>query len=109
MDDVIKLIAINDESYDAYGNPILDKTERTVFCKVRSVARNEFYQAAQTGLHPEFVFVLTHYKDYLGEPEILYDAFGAGEKLYQILRTYRNPETGELELVAGERVGDDGN
>lgn len=106
MDDVIKLIAINNESYDAYGNPVPVKTERQVFCRVSSVTRNEFYQAAQTDLHPEFVFTLTHYKDYQGEQELLYDAWGTGEKLYQILRTYRNADTGSIELVAEERIGD---
>lgn len=109
MDDVIKLVAFGNESYDAYGNPIPVKTAREVFCKVRSVTRNEFYQAAQTDLHPEFVFILTHYKDYYGETEIRYDAWGAGEKVYQVLRTYHNPETGELELIVGERVGDNVN
>lgn len=104
MDDVIKLISTT-YTYDAYGNEVPTETLRQVFCKVRSIGRNEFYQAAQNNLHPEFVFVLSHYRDYHGEEKIRYTAWDGIEKTYSVLRTYRLGDSDELEIVVEERIG----
>lgn len=105
MDDVIKLIATT-YTYDKYGNRIKTETERQVFCQVRSIGRNEFYQAAQNNLHPEFVFVLSHYKDYQGETKIRYTPWGDTERTYSVIRTYRQGDSDELEIVVEEKIGD---
>lgn len=70
------------------------KTE--VFCRLKSITRSEFYQAAVAGLRPEFVFVV-HAFEYNGEQRVIFD----GQE-YQVLRTYqdeKNPE--EVELICG--------
>lgn len=105
MDDVIRLIT-STYTYDDYGNEIPVRVERQVFCRVLSVGRSEFYQAAQNNMHPEYNFILTHFKDYQGEKELLYTDWTGAEKRYDIIRTYINAETGELELVAQEKIGD---
>ena len=69
MDDVIRLVKTK-YTRDAEGNQIREDAERTVFCKVNSVARSEFYAAAQAGLHPEYIFVLSHFRDCEGEKSI---------------------------------------
>ena len=101
MDDVIKLIS---KSYtvDEYGNQIAVDTERTVFCKVNSVVRTEFYNAAQANMHPNYVFTLSHYKDYMNEPEIKYTDWTGTERRYLITRTYINGD--RIDLTAEERI-----
>lgn len=104
MDDVIKLVKTI-YTRDAEGNQKPKDIERTVFCQVNSVARSEFYAAAQAGLHPEYIFVLSHFRDYEGEKTIKYtDWLGRDHTLY-VTRTYRVPDSDRLELTAEERTG----
>lgn len=103
MDDVIKLISVTGYTYDSYGNEILTETERQVFCQVLSVGRTEFYQAAQYDMHPEYRFRLSHYRDYLGEKELLYKDWTGTEKRYDVIRTYRDGDA--IEITAEERIG----
>ena len=70
------------------------KTE--VYCRLKSITRSEFYQAAVAGLRPEFVFVI-HSFEYNGEQRVIFE----GQE-YQVLRAYqdeKNPE--EIELICG--------
>lgn len=101
MDDVIKLIS-KTYTVDEYGNQIEAPTERQVFCKVNSVVRTEFYNAAQVNMHPNYVFTLSHYKDYLNEPELKYTDWTGVEKTYVITRTYIHGD--QIDLTAEERV-----
>lgn len=107
MDDVLTLVR-RTYTTDAVGNKIPEEEKRQVFCRVRSVTRSEFYQAAQTDLQPEIVFVLSTFRDYEGEPDILYTDWTGKERRYSVLRTYRIPDSDELELTATERIGDRG-
>lgn len=105
MDDVITLLK-TEFSADKYGNQVETITARTtVFCRVRSVSRSEFYQAAQADLHPEYVFVLSQFRDYSGEKDLLYTDWTGTEKRYSIIRTYRDGDA--LEITAAERIGDE--
>lgn len=103
MDDVIKLIGYGEPTFDDYGNETIPTVERQVFCKVHSVGRNEFYQAAQNNLHPQYIFTISHFRDYHGEQLIKYTDWAGAEKVYTILRTYRTGD--ELEITAEERIG----
>ena len=103
MDDDIKLLSFTFEA-DEYGNQIETLTERQVFCRVRSISRSEFYQAAQTDLHPEYVFTLANYRDYEGEQELKYTDWMGTTRRLNILRTYRT-ESDEIEIIAGEKIG----
>ena len=84
QNDVITLVK-KQTTYDEYGYPVVNTTEREVFAEVRSVGMREKYEALQAGLNPELTFVLADYYDYENESEILYE----GEPYY-VLRTYRN-------------------
>lgn len=106
-DDVIKLISAT-YATDTYGNQVETITERQVFCQVRSVGRSEFYQAAQNDMHPEYVFVLSHFMDYQGEKSLKYTDWTNTEKRYDIIRTYRPEDSTELEITAQERIGNGG-
>jgi len=106
MDDVIQLINFNGYTYDEYGNEIPAESKRTVYCRVESVGRTEFYQAAQNDMHPQYIFSISHYRDYMGEKELLYRDWTGKEKRYAITRTYRTGD--RIELTAEERIGDYG-
>ena len=73
-------------------------SERTVPCEVRSVTRNEAYEAMSQGLAPEIVFVLSDYAEYQGEKNLVYDGVS-----YRVIRTYTgstfNGREEEIELV----------
>lgn len=104
MDDVIKLVAQSYES-DKYKNQLPVNATRQVFCRVRSVGRSDFYAAAQVGLHPSYVFVLSNYRDYMGEREILYTDWTGVEKRFVVVRTYRTPDDDSIEITVEEKVG----
>lgn len=104
MDDVIKLVK-RTYTRDAEGNQIAAEDERQVFCQVESVTRSEFYQAAQAEMHPEYMFILSHFKDYEGEKFIKYTDWTGQEHLLYVTRVYRVPGADRLELTAEERTG----
>ena len=69
--------------------------DREVFVKPRSVSRSDFYQAAQSGLKPSIVLLISTAEDYQGEKVVLYEG-----KEYTVLRVYQRPEKDEVEQVA---------
>lgn len=78
--------------YDEIGQEINVPVERKILCGIKSIIRNEFYAAAQTGLKPEITFIV-HNFEYNGEKEVEFE----GQK-YRVIRTYlANSE--EIELV----------
>lgn len=92
---IIELITEN-LTYDKYGNKIITKTAKEVFCKIKSIGTNEFYSAGTTALKPEIKFILADYYDYNNEKKINYQ-----DVEYNVIRTYRNGN--ELEITC-ERV-----
>ena len=105
MDDAIRLIKTK-YTRDEAGNMKPTEEERFVFCQVNSVTRAEFYAAAQADMHPEYMFILTHFRDYEGEKFIKYvDWMNVEHNLY-VTRVYRVPGTDRLEITAEERTGD---
>lgn len=69
------------------------RTERLVYCEVRSVSRAEFYNALNVGMQPELVLYLTDCSEYQDE---LYCTFK--DKTYMVVRTYMTPDGG-IELT----------
>ena len=108
MEDVIRLMAQGKSTIDDDGNekPAIDY--RRVFCDIRSVTRSEFYQAAQQGLHPSAIFAISNPMDYDGEMELEWTNPKGRKIIYDVTRVYHNPETGEVEITAEERIGSNG-
>lgn len=102
MEDIAVLITEGTPTYDAEGNEIQTRTERQVFVREESVSRSEFYNAAQAGLRPEVILILSEYIDYNGERLVKYH-----NKEYSIIRTYRAPDENELELTLEEKIGNE--
>lgn len=86
-------------SYDAYGNEVLTRTQRTVYVMPRGVYNAEFYNAAQAGLHPSITFVLANRADYNGEKLIEFEGV-----MYNVIRTDWTAQRDSIALVCEERV-----
>lgn len=108
MDDIIRLMADGEPTYDEELNEKPNIAYRTVFCRIESVTRSEFYQAAQQNLHPTVIFVLSNSVEYNGEKTLEWTDPKGKTHVYDILRTYNAPDKDELELVAEERIGENG-
>jgi len=96
-DNELTLIS-HETSYDEIGQGIEEPIERNILCGVKSIGRNEYYAAAQTGLKPAITFVI-HCYEYNGEKEVEFE----GEK-YKVIRTYAT-DFEEMELVCEKVVG----
>lgn len=94
--EILTLIQRTEEP-DEYGDLVVAKASREVFCSVRSIGQKEFYQAQAVGLQPEIKFVLADHLDYENETLVEY-----GGQCYRVLRTYRSGQ--ELELVCYQEV-----
>ena len=112
IDDVCTLISREGTGYDDYGNEITGWSERTVFCRVGSVTRAEYYSAATASMTPELIMLLSEAADYQGEKLVRYPAETG--ILYSVIRTYKgggrglgSAPLGGMELVLARREGAD--
>lgn len=95
--DVITLVGYTSQQ-DEFGVWRQTKTERDVFCSVRSVTREEYFEGGRNGLNPAYQMTV-FFADYAGESEVVYkgEAFG-------VYRTY-HATTDELELYVERKGG----
>ena len=85
---------------DALNQLIPDKEEQIeIFVTEKSVSRNEFFKAGSNGLRAELILV-TPEVNYSGENEIMYNNIH-----YAIYRTYKAPESDEVELYLHRKAG----
>lgn len=88
--EVVTLISTTSAT-NAAGTSITTPTSRDVFANKKSIGRNEFYQAAATGLKPQLMFEIRAI-DFSDEQTLGYNG-----KSYVIIRTYtKNDEIIEL-------------
>ena len=85
---------------DGLGGQMPVESETPVLCEELSVGRSEFYNAAQAGLKPEFVFRI-HRFEYAEQKLVRYED-GAR---YRVLRAYATG-TEEIELTCERAEGD---
>lgn len=83
FNDELTLISYTVEN-DKIGNPIKNKTERTILADVRSCTRNEFYNYGDAERRPEYIVTIN---DCEYQNEV--DAVFKGDP-YNVLRTYKN-------------------
>ena len=94
---VITLIG-ETRTQDSIRQWISTETPRQVYCDVRSVTREEWFEAGRNGLQPVYVFVMFE-PDYQGEKIVEYNG-----KRYGIYRTYRGRNE-QIFLYAEEKGG----
>lgn len=71
------------------------RTERRVYCTVRSVVSVEFWRGYTAGASPSIVFDLADPAEYQGERLVRHEKGGASG-YYRVMRTYYNGKTLEL-------------
>ena len=98
-DDVIYLIDENPTPGGVFDTRT--RTEKMVYCSVRSVSRSDFYRAAAAGLNPQKVFVLSDLIDYDGQMLIRHGE-GENAKYYHVLRTYAAGRQLEITVEAAK-------
>lgn len=86
---------------DEIGNQIPVETKKAIFCGLKSISRNEFYNAAATGLKPEITFIV-HAYEYSGQRKVEYEGV-----TYNVIRTYE-PSYEEIELTCERVIGGGG-
>lgn len=96
MSDVINLLT-ETVTEDIYGNQNITTVPKEVFCEVRSISSNEFFNAGEAGHKPAFRFDV-FFDDYENEQRVEYRSV-----TYYIYRTYLRGDV--MELYAEERVG----
>lgn len=89
------------QNRDDYGITHKTYTRRMVFCNVRSVTRNEFFDGGRNGLNPEYQITM-FFGDYQGEPAVEYNG-----QTYAVYRTYQ-ATTDTLELYVQREGGTNG-
>lgn len=98
MEDIAYLVTERFVNVDKEGNPIRRREATQILCKIESVARSEYYEAATQDLKPEITMTISHNIDYGGQKLVMYN-----DKLYDVLRTYWKGDT--VELVLAKRIG----
>ena len=97
-DDIAYLIKEKTTGTDSDGNEIIERMPRMVFCRVRSVSRDEYYDAATDDLKPEVMITISHRIDY--DSEKLVELNG---EYYDVIRTYWRED--EVELTLQKSIG----
>lgn len=98
MDGSVVLISKTFEK-DSIGQQIPTETRTEILCYEKSVTRAEFDSAGQHGLSADLVLV-TQAVNYEGQSVAEYNS-----KRYGIYRTYRNPDSDEIELYMERKAG----
>lgn len=94
---VISLLAETPEAHGVFDPRTETATE--IKCAVRSITRNEFYQANSAGILPELVFVMPFWWQYGGQKVFTYN----GER-WRVIRTYTKGQV--IEITAGRATND---
>ena len=97
-DDIAYLINEKTTGTDSDGNEIIQRTPRMVFCRVRSITREEYYDAATDDLKPEIAITITHRIDYDSENLVEFNG-----EYYDVIRTYWRGD--EVELTLQKSIG----
>lgn len=95
--DIIELVYVTN-TRDDYGVFRSTENKRTVFCKVESVTRAEYFEGGKNGLNPEFRITM-FFGDYNGENTLVYNGV-----YYGVYRTYK-ASTDTIELYVERKGG----
>lgn len=97
------LLGDPESTYDEYGNESITYEETDVFVKPRSVYASEFYAAAQLGIQPSVVLILSNRADYSGQKLVEYEG-----KVYEVIRADWTNGRDAISLTLAERIGTHG-
>lgn len=89
-------------TYDRYGNEKLEYRRTPVFVLTRGVYQSEFYSAAQLGLTPSIVLIISNRMDYAGQKIVEFH----GED-YDVIRADWNNGQDSISLTLNQRQKDE--
>ena len=98
-DDVLQLVNENPAAHGIFDAPA--ETTTTVYWRVKSVTRAEFWRAFSNGIEPSLIFEISDYADYNGQKVVIYNG-----KRYRVVRTYVDAHA--VELTVAEVTADAG-
>lgn len=81
-------------SFDKHNKPRVIYEPKIFYCNELSIGQSEFYQSSSVGLKPE-IKLEARLLDLTGITHIKYN-----DKLYKILRTYKNGDKIEITLTS---------
>lgn len=82
---------------DEIGQDISEITEQEVFCEILSISQSEFFEAAQSGLKPQYK-IKVWAEEYSGQDEVK-----IGDEYFTVYRNYT--VNGMTELYLEKRGG----
>lgn len=82
------------KTVDELHRPKVSYTESRIFCNVKSIGQNEFYQAQTAGLRPE-IKIETKLIDLTDVTHVK-----LGGTIYKVLRTYKKQDLIEITLTS---------
>lgn len=91
MNDILKLNSVT-VTTDSDGYTIETKTQKEVFCDVKSAGENEYFKSLNAGYEMALVFIIWK-ADYSGEKSLEYDS-----KQYKMQRTFELKDRDMIEL-----------
>lgn len=94
MEDIAYLVSESYISTDAEGNRLQKRNLSQVFCKIQSVTRKEYYDAATQDIAPELDMTISHTIDYDNQEMVMYHGV-----LYDIIRVYWRGDAVSLTLA----------
>lgn len=98
MDDIAYLVNEAYISTDAEGNRLQRRRLTEIFCKIQSVTRREFYDAATQDITPELDMTISHSIDYDGQDMVFYNGI-----LYDVVRVFWRGDA--VSLTLAKRIG----
>ncbi len=96
FDDVVTLVKYKNRKVDEYGNEIIDKRYKEIFCNVNSIGRDSFYSAGNKGLSLAYEITINNF-EYEGEEKVIYN-----NKEFDVIRTYLVDDF-LLEITVGDK------
>lgn len=93
----IAYLVTNNYQEDEIGQDISERTEQEVFCEILSISQSEFFEAAQSGLKPQYKIKLWE-EEYDGQDEVR-----IGDEYFRVYRNYT--VNGMTELYLEKRGG----
>ena len=98
FDSQITLKKIKAKAKDKYGNTSFEYESLSLLCNIKSVDRNQFYNAGNKNYKLAYIITVNDF-EYNDAEKI--EVKG---KLFDVVRTY-NAGDGFLEIVTGEKIG----
>ena len=98
FNDVLELLTIT-YTVDALGQQLPQETAETIFCRLKSIPSQEYFNTAKQGIKSRYIFIVKQC-DYNDQIKVRYK-----NKIYHVYRTYEIDRE-EIELYVEIKGGE---